>query len=213
MEFPDQLTELIPITEILNYQCKSRESVNSLYSNLPDVLIPILIGKLREQDYCFSQVIRLCIDEETLSNVGICSGYNEVSLSCQNKQYRFYIYSIDLVFLKNGSVKGRHSEALIVDSLFQTIEFFEPNGPVVSWYTIVSSFLENEFSALLPNYKYLSTIEFCPMIGPQAISEEGICGAFSLLFILLRVFNIQHTSGEIMTWVRPTLEFMCAKHT
>ena len=115
---------------------------------------------------------------------------------CQSN--RFVLFLIDLNFISNGRINGRHSEALLVDNLFQTIEFFEPNGPAVSWYPEVSSFLEHEMKILLPKYKFLSTGEFCPMIGPQAISGLGICGSFSLLFLLLRIFNEQYTSGEII---------------
>jgi hypothetical protein len=36
------------------------------------------------------------------------------------------------------------------------------------------------------------------MSGPQVISNQGICGSFSLLFLLVCVLNNDLTSGEII---------------
>lgn len=198
MNYPESLLELDPIPQILSFNCQTTLPTEGLYKNLPDILIPVLIGKLKDREYCFSQVIRLCMDRNT-DEVDICKGYRDIALRCQLNQSRFILYLIDLVFLEGQQIVGRHSEALLIDTLFQTIEFFEPNGPAAQWYPVISSFLEYKFSSILPTYKFLTTGEFCPFIGPQAVSELGICGSFSLLFIILRVSNPDLTSGEVIS--------------
>jgi hypothetical protein len=161
------------------------------------ILIPVLLHELKSDNSCFSQVIRLCYDINT-QEVKICQGYDEIEVNCDVEKNRFIIYYVDLIFLKNGSVNGRHSEAILVDTLFRTIEFFEPNGPVASWYDVVNSYFEYYFAEIFPDYKYLSTGEFCPSKGPQAKASLPVCGAFSLLFLLLRIKNEELTSGEVI---------------
>lgn len=191
-----ELLQLTPITEILDHRCNSGMSTEKIYSKLPNVLVPILISKLKNSNFCFSQVIRLCMTDAR--DVDICSGYPDVELGCINRPERFFLYLIDLVFIRNGRLSGRHSQALLVDNSFQTIEFFEPNGTAASWYLPVNIFLQNKFREIYPEYTFLSTGDFCPRVGPQMVSNQGICGSFSLLFLILRVFNESYTSGEIV---------------
>jgi hypothetical protein len=57
-------------------------------SGMPNILVPILIGKSENKNYWFSQVIRLCVDRDTLSKIDISSEYNDVTLGCTDKNYR-----------------------------------------------------------------------------------------------------------------------------
>lgn len=189
------LLDLEPVPEILSHECTLQLDTERLYKYLPTILTPFLLSKLKDQDSCFSQVIRLCMIDDV--SVDICSGYQDIFNRCPIASYRFILYLIDLNFIRDGRMAGRHSEAVLVDSLFGTVEFFEPNGPVASWYPLISSFIENKFKSIFPTYKFLSTSEFCPIFGPQSVTGLAACGAFSILFLLLRVFN-DLTSGEII---------------
>jgi hypothetical protein len=192
-----ELLELEPVEEILDFNCPRNDPIEELYGPIPKILVPVLLKKLQNSDSCFSQVIRLCFNKNT-NEVNVCQGYEEIGSSCDRETTRFIIYYIDLVFIKNEVVDGRHSEAVLVDTLFNTIEFFEPNGPAADWYDVVNSYLEYHLTQLYPEYKYLPTGEFCPYYGPQAKSGLGICGSFSLLFLILRIYNEDLTSGELI---------------
>lgn len=144
MNWPEELLRLTPIFDIISYECIESAPSESLYSKLPDLLIPILIGQLEGEDYCFSQVIRLCYNRAN-DEVAICNGYPDVLMRCSQNGSRFVLYLVDLVFLANGRMAGRHSEAVLVDNLEKIVEFFEPNGASVSWYPSVNSFLQYKF--------------------------------------------------------------------
>ena len=188
MDYPEKLLQLAPIFDILSYQCTETASTETLYMLFSNLLIPILIGKLGDEDYCFSQMIHLRYNLEN-NEVNFSSDNANISMRCSQNGSRFILYLIHLVFVRNNVFSGRHSEALLVDNISKTIEFFEPNGSGASWYPSVSRFLQYKFSTVLPNYRFISTEEFCPRTGPQAISGQGICGSFSLLFLLMRVYN------------------------
>lgn len=198
MDHYSNLMQLEYIPTILNYQCDESTDIKNLYKIIPHILVPVLLNELKSDNSCFSQVIRLCLNQDTEA-INICQGYDELEMNCDITENRFIIYYVDLTFLKHDQVKGRHSEVVLVDTLYETVEFFEPNGPAASWYNLVNSYFEYYFSELLPNYRYLATSEFCPNFGPQAKSELPVCGAFSLLFLMLRIKNEDLTSGEVIS--------------
>lgn len=195
------IEELSPIPEILDYACPPKTSIGSIYSRFLQIQIPFLIGLVSGFDYCFSGVIRICQDPlgETIR---YCPGYESLVVKCKATEghlARFLIYLVDLNFEQAiGTFRGRHAEAVIIDTKEKTIEFFEPNGPSAPWYPLVSSFLENILSHQFPNYVFVSTADFCPLFGPQGVAGVPLCGAFSLLYLILRVHNPQITPRELI---------------
>jgi hypothetical protein len=85
-------------------------------------------------------------------------------------------------------IKG-HTMALLIDHDSKEIELYEPNGET-NWFPLVWDSLQGYFYRNLPqfeNFKWVSTFDFCPLKGPQAISGKAMCSYFSLLWIYLRI--------------------------
>lgn len=192
------IEELSPIPQILDYACPPKTKVRLLYKNFLQVQIPVLIGLATNFDYCFNGVIRLCQDSRD-QTIRYCPGYEDLIVKCRPNEARFLLYLVDLNFKHNqGTFQGRHGEAIIIDTQEKTIEFFEPNGSYVAWYPFVSSFLENALVTQYPGYRFISTSDFCPLLGPQGLAKVPFCAAFSLLYLILRIHNPQFSSKDII---------------
>ena len=135
-EIPEYTIEkLSPILEILDYACSSDVVIKPIYNRFLQIQIPILIGLATGFDYCFSGVIRIC--QSSSEEIRYCPGYESLTVKCQPTSARFLIYLVDLNFEGYpGSFRGRHAEAVIIDTQEKTIEFFEPNGPSAPWYSL-----------------------------------------------------------------------------
>ncbi|SNW62132.1 Hypothetical protein ORPV_228 [Orpheovirus IHUMI-LCC2] len=196
MELPESLLSLNPINSIINNNANMVCNIDDAYHMISEALVPILIAVLRENnfnEYCFSQTIYLNARDN--GDIELKESTDNIKLLCDNNTNRFILYFIDVTI---ESRRVRHSNALLIDSLYGTIEYFEPNGSVFDIYSNISTYLQNVFLGILPEYKFLSTSDFCPRIGVQAKSQLAICGAFSLLFLLMRVLNEDVTSGELL---------------
>jgi len=67
---------------------------------------------------------------------------------------------------------GSHANIIIIDTINNTIERFEPNGkncPIGFYYNplLLDTILYNKFSLLLPNYTYMKPCDFLPAVGFQ----------------------------------------------
>ncbi|SNW62198.1 Hypothetical protein ORPV_294 [Orpheovirus IHUMI-LCC2] len=195
MELPESLLSLNFINTIINNKYSMSCNLEGSYNIISEALVPILISQLREnnaQDYCFAQTIYL--NENANGDIELMENEEEIKLICDTKSNRFILYLIDI----NIEQRVRHSNALLIDTLYESIEYFEPNGSIYESYANTSSYLQYVFLSILPTYKFLPTNDFCPKIGLQDRTGLGICGSFSLLFLLLRVLNDDATSGEIL---------------
>lgn len=192
------IEQLSPIPEILEYACPPKVVIKPIYNRFLQVQIPILIGLASGFDYCFNGVIRLCQDPNG-EQVRYCPDYESLVVKCKPTDARFLIYLVDLNFEKaRGAFQGRHAEAVIIDTKEKTIEFFEPNGPSAPWYPLVSSFLESILTQQYPNYAFVSTSDFCPLFGPQGVAKVPLCGAFSLLYLVLRIHNPELSPRQLI---------------
>lgn len=99
-----------------------------------------------------------------------------------------------------------HSNVIIIDKLLKKIEFYEPHGveiniPNAKLFNI-QTILEKTIRSLLPftmDYTFVNVSNICPYgRGAQSLqsqtSEAGHCLAWSLYFILLRLYNQQITT-------------------
>lgn len=93
-----------------------------------------------------------------------------------------------------------HSNLIIIDKLYKTVEFFEPHGIILGHTyssilhieSIIQNFLTETFR--LNAYKFINISTSCP-IGAQSLQslinpESGHCLAWSLYFIMVRLLNI-----------------------
>lgn len=109
---------------------------------------------------------------------------------------RYYIIPLRL----NFTYKSAHSNIIIIDEYYKTIEFFEPHGssflgelPYDIEYHI-KNLLVQLFPMRIQLYRYINVQSNCP-IGLQSQQniinpKSGHCLAWSLLFIHIRLENI-----------------------
>ncbi len=95
------------------------------------------------------------------------------------------------------SVKSVHVNALLIDKNNKTIELFDPYGkanPIAEEW-IKSIFVEK---AGLIDYRYISSMDICPISGPQTIAEKyypaiktekGFCHSYSIMYFHMRLSN------------------------
>jgi len=123
----------------------------------------------------------------------------------------------------NQNVHTAHSNLIIIDNTWKTIEFYEPHGitlghaysDFIQIPQILENFLKTSFSSI-DNYSFVNVSNSCP-IGAQTIqgiynASAGHCLAWSLYFIMVRILNfnfvpigknISQTINEIITKETP----------
>jgi hypothetical protein len=109
---------------------------------------------------------------------------------------RYYIIPLRIEF----TYKSAHSNLIIIDKYYKTIEFFEPHGTsfIGQQPYNIEEHIKNLLIQLFPlqtqYYRYINVHSNCP-IGLQSLqniisSKSGHCLAWSLLFINIRLLNI-----------------------
>ncbi len=66
--------------------------------------------------------------------------------------------------------------------------------------------LERKFRKLLPEWKYVKPLDYCPSIGPQIVIGEdgcntnnsGFCVTLSMIYTCLRIRNHEYTREEVI---------------
>jgi len=151
--------------------------------------IKIPIDFLQEIINCFNNNTRILILPIRLDFLNIKEDYNNYNNYNNHNNFDQKMFSA-------------HSNLIIIDNLWKTIEFFEPHGISLSHYTaeiidipkILENFIKSIF--LLPNYTFINVSQNCP-IGVQSKQGEfnpsaGHCLVWSLYFIMLRILNINY---------------------
>lgn len=131
--------------------------------------------------------------------------------SCKITNTRFYVIPLRL----NLNYKSAHSNLIIVDTQFNTIEFFEPHGNKFagSEYELPYS-IEKHIQYLIQKlfpikslfYKFKNVQNSC-LRGLQTLQNlvnptSGYCLAWSLLFIHLRILNLVYETNYIIDYLR-----------
>lgn len=130
--------------------------------------------------------------------------------SCKITHTRFYVIPLRL----NINYKSAHSNLIIVDTEFGTIEFFEPHGNKFygSEYELpynIEKHIQNLIKKLFPIkslfYNFRNVQNSCPR-GLQAMQNlinpnSGHCLAWSLLFIHLRILNLVFDTNYIIDYL------------
>jgi hypothetical protein len=119
----------------------------------------------------------------------------------------------------NKDVNTAHSNLIIIDNTWKTIEFYEPHGitlghaysEFIQIPQILEKFIKTSFTNI-NNYSFVNVSSNCP-IGAQTLQgfhniSAGHCLAWSLYFIMVRILNynflpigknISQTINEIIT--------------
>jgi hypothetical protein len=103
-----------------------------------------------------------------------------------------------------------HSNIVIIDNKYQTIEFFEPHGIQYNGSNIlynIQLIIENVMTEVLPLesrfYTFKNVYSQCPYFGVQ--TNDSLCLAWSLLFIELRLINRKYLAEDIINIITTKL--------
>ncbi len=113
--------------------------------------------------------------------------------------------------LSHISENESHSNLLIIDRLRHEIEHFEPHGEFLGsseQSNIIMNHVKNLMFKLLPSYKFIPTLDYCPKVGPQVkqknntnCSHGGYCVVWSILYGYLRLLNPTYLRKEIVDFM------------
>jgi len=121
------------------------------------------------------------------------------------KKKRFYLLPIALRFPTriednlNSYISG-HFNVIVIDNLYQTIEFFEPHGEIYNGGHLVDTekvikYVINEMLPEISDYVFTNSSNVC-LKGFQ--KNDRYCVAWGLLFIELRLLNPSFLSQDII---------------
>lgn len=192
--------------QILNYNCpwvdiKQKYHVLNLFER------EFLNIILSEWDSCIEEVIKIVLAEDKRT---IIEADHNISKNCTTP------FSIYLISRKVTGGSG-HRIIILVNHITKEIEYYEPNG-APSWHESVELYSEKIFTREYPDYKFYRTSSFCPRLGPQRVGKTPWCVAYSLLYILARLYNQTQTRQTIvkqmldygMVWLRILIgNFIC----
>lgn len=130
------------------------------------------------------------------------------------KTYKCFINACQqpIIILQLGliNVVGNqgHSNLIIIDKITKEYERFEPHGQMIYYDdTPVDLMIKRYLGDLLPDYKYIKPLDYCPLIGPQRIVRKrnpkcpdtsGFCSVWTTLYAHLRILNPKFTRSEIV---------------
>lgn len=208
------------IRQVMKGPCGFKLSILQLYDRVESVYNPLLISLARQNpEICVTDDYRVYItDHGFVRRIG--SKTYKQRCEDHTKNYRYIFVPIHISFEKEYRMKpiqGRsgHSTSVIIDIQNETIQYFEPNGPDVSWHEPISKFMEKELTNDYPNYSFIPTEEFCPLRGPQRISGLPTCAAFTLFFLWSRIVDPDLESevlvNELVKYDRDRLQTLIVK--
>jgi hypothetical protein len=124
-----------------------------------------------------------------------------------NNDIRFYIIPLKLIF----NYTDAHSNVIIIDNDKMRIEFFEPHGDSYKGSSVpydIETYIKKLIELIFPIrtvlYDFINVQKSCP-IGLQTKQSiinpsSGFCLAWSLLFINIRLINLNLNSDDIIDY-------------
>lgn len=110
---------------------------------------------------------------------------------------------VQLPDMLDALVLNYHANAILIDRITKTVERFEPDqsdDSVEDTDPELDKGLAEFFRARLgDSFKYSGPVEFCPNQGPQNITEDSLCWAWSMLYMHLRILNPKLSRSEIVS--------------
>lgn len=150
---------------------------------------------------------------------------NYISKCKGNSKIQFFIIPVALLFPKNfdgtsdnldHNING-HSNVIIIDTINNVIEYFEPHGEIFKGSVIsynIELIIETVIRQILPieyhvnrnnsNYIFENVFKSCPnFYEPSGVqTTDSFCLAWSLLYTELRIINSEYTSQDIVSVLR-----------
>ena len=192
-KLPQEVQELGFIPEVMNHPCKDTASIIDMYEkSMGELLLPTLNILVKNQPVdqsivCIAGTIDMLVDLDN-SIVTDFMVFDRTK-NCTRTDYKIIVYNVLMSFIEFGTRNDMgHGTALVANSTNKTIEFFDPTGTEGPWHNTVLNRLQIEFAKVLPGYRFIIS-GFCPDIGDY--EGEGICGAYTLLFLILKMYNYQ----------------------
>ena len=175
--------------------------IRSFKESVCDIQSGVMNNKLLQ-----SSIIVILKGNKTI--VHLPTNFDKALITCKEQ---FIIVSVVIGF--GGSES--HSNIFIIDKVNKEIEHFEPHGELFNIKTKdkkkqvfikdqaekIKIIIKSLAESLVPTYKFIPCLDYCPIIGPQSIEYEdkyklshcdnggGFCAVWSLLYIYLRLLN------------------------
>ena len=240
-EHIDQIyTDTILLPDLSNYQLSNTQSLtdwmfSEFFDNLifnfmsfPSMGTVCTVYYQRVEEYFLR--INLTTLELTISNNTI----NQIQ-NCINSGVQFIILPIRLDFLdietdyninltdteNTDQIQSSHSNLLIIDTVWKTIDFFEPHGIVLTHaysniihlQEAIENFVKKLFG--IYDYTFVNIANTCPL-GLQSIQSitdptSGHCLVWSLYFITVRLMNANYIRTTEKTISQTINEILISK--
>jgi hypothetical protein len=177
----------------------------NLFSTSSDKVCHMFFNKIEEYFLRINlTTFQISISVDTVSQIMTCLNSNNLPIIILPVRLDFMNiesdYNITLQTTNSDNLYSAHSNLIIIDKLYKTIEFFEPHGiilghtysNILNIESIIQKFITNTFE--LSGYTFINISSMCP-IGAQSLQsiinpESGHCLAWSLYFIMVRMLNI-----------------------
>jgi hypothetical protein len=181
----------------------------TLFSNLGYRICNLYSDKI--EDYFMRvdlRTFKISMSVETITRIQNCISEHQkiiilpIRLDFLNisTNYNFNLINQDYPEPEQDKLYAAHSNLLIIDTQWNTVEFFEPHGEILSHsysdfidlQNIIKNFVVSTFG--LQDYYFVNVANTCP-IGVQRKQnivnpESGHCLVWSLYFIMIRLINI-----------------------
>ena len=125
------------------------------------------------------------------------------------------IIPISNCYVVDNKIISRHSNMLLIDNKYKTLEIFEPHGNFSGSYqgyfingnSLIDNALKDMMNVMFPTYTFIPTLDYCPNKGPQhsenyaklkGFTKQGFCSAFSMLYMHIRIQNTHLSRSEVI---------------
>lgn len=160
--------------------CETNLQVESkLYQTITTLDRFFILSFIRRSGMCLESTVKVSIQTDT---VEIVNPNVLLNLNCDPLANPLILIPVTII-----GIDVNHSAALLVDNRRRHVEYFDPNGSDYTerWTEIQETLFEN-VKTRLPQHEIVSLDQFCPN-GPQGISGDAFCAAWTLLYLRLRI--------------------------
>ena len=178
MEGGETLTLRDEIKSFRDYNCRTGLLISTMYDLIQLGNIEIFNWITEQYNFCFDNLVLIDYDIDE----------DQASLKSETQFIKRCLISDQVIIIPVRiafSDGFTHYTGLIFNPVTKEIEYYEPHGYVALWRSAIDSVLKEYIKTNYPDYRYISSIDYCP-IGPQRISRDGYCYAWTTLYFYLR---------------------------
>lgn len=132
----------------------------------------------------------------------IPSNFKDLINKCKNNNNNILIYISCIIYFHNSKTLS-HANMLIINIKKKTLERFEPYGCIKENKKVDKIINKIIDDIELNNYKYLKPYHLSPYLGIQHKSDSysGMCITISMLYLQLRILNINKSQKKIIRYL------------